>query len=77
MFLGWVIPITVCSSCSDLAAEMAAALASASNVFKDNKVYSNKPVHWAETLWKFARNQRGSYSAGGVDAATFYNYSMY
>ncbi|MFS7901311.1 putative cellulase [Helianthus anomalus] len=68
MFLGWVIPVTVCSSCSDLAAEMAAALASASNVFKDNKVYSKKLVHGAETLWKFA---------GGVDDATFYNSSMY
>ncbi|KAM0014537.1 putative cellulase [Helianthus debilis subsp. tardiflorus] len=70
-------PVAVCSSCSDLAAEMAAALASASIVFKDNKVYSKKLVHGAETLWKFARNQRGSYTAGGVDAATFYNSRMY
>ncbi|MFS7978803.1 putative cellulase [Helianthus anomalus] len=70
-------PVTECSSCSDLAAEMAAALASASIVFKDNKAYSKKLVHGAATLWKFARDQRGSYSAGGSDAATFYNSSMY
>ncbi|XP_024964744.1 endoglucanase 25-like, partial [Cynara cardunculus var. scolymus] len=70
-------PVTVCSTCSDLAAEMAAALASASIVFKDNKDYSKKLVHGAETLWKFARNQRGLYSAGGAEAATFYNSSMY
>ncbi|XP_076903082.1 endoglucanase 25-like [Bidens hawaiensis] len=70
-------PVTECSSCSDLAAEMAAALASASIVFKDNKAYSKKLVHGAATLWKFARDQRGSYSTGGSDAATFYNSSMY
>ncbi|KAL7592827.1 endoglucanase 25 [Lactuca sativa] len=70
-------PVTTCSSCSDLAAEMAAALASASIVFKDNKIYSKKLVHGAETLWKFARDQRGLYSGGGSDAATYYNSSMY
>ncbi|XP_071701183.1 endoglucanase 25-like [Rutidosis leptorrhynchoides] len=70
-------PVTECSSCSDLAAEMAAALASASIVFKDDKAYSKKLVHGAATLWTFARNQRGLYSAGGADAATFYNSSMY
>ncbi|XP_071729776.1 endoglucanase 25-like isoform X2 [Rutidosis leptorrhynchoides] len=70
-------PVTICSGCSDLAAEMAAALASASIVFKDNKVYSKKLVHGAETLWKFSRDHRGSYSSGNADAATFYNSSMY
>ncbi|KVI11117.1 Glycoside hydrolase, family 9 [Cynara cardunculus var. scolymus] len=70
-------PVTECSSCSDLAAEMAAALASASIVFKDNKDYSKKLVHGAATLWKFARDQRGMYTASGADAATFYNSSMY
>ncbi|RZC88688.1 hypothetical protein C5167_004065, partial [Papaver somniferum] len=43
-----------CHRCSDLAAEMAAALASASIVFKDNKKYSKKLVHGAETLYQFA-----------------------
>ncbi|KAK8989966.1 hypothetical protein V6N11_064377 [Hibiscus sabdariffa] len=40
-------PVFECHSCSDLAAEMAAALASASIVFKDNKAYSQKLVHGA------------------------------
>ncbi|PWA79252.1 alternative oxidase [Artemisia annua] len=59
-------PVTECSRCFDLAAEMAAALASASIVFKDNKAYSKKLVHGAATLWKFARDQRGMYTAGGA-----------
>ncbi|KAK4794369.1 hypothetical protein SAY86_012363 [Trapa natans] len=70
-------PVTECHSCSDLAAEMAAALASASIVFKDSKAYSQKLVHGARTLFKFARDQRGRYSAGGSDAALFYNSSSY
>ncbi|KAH9620973.1 hypothetical protein KSS87_023894 [Heliosperma pusillum] len=69
-------PVTVCSSCSDLAAEMAASLAAASIVFKDNRAYSQKLVHGAKTLYAFARNQRGRYSAG-VEAETFYNSTMY
>lgn len=70
-------PVTECHSCSDLAAEMAASLASASIVFKDNKAYSQKLVHGARTLFKFAREQRGRYSAGGSDAAIFYNSTSY
>ncbi|WOK95898.1 hypothetical protein Cni_G04605 [Canna indica] len=70
-------PVYECHSCSDLAAEMAAALSSASIVFKDNKAYSQKLVHGAATLWKFSRNQRGRYSEGGSDAATFYNSTSY
>ncbi|WCJ41917.1 glycosyl hydrolase 9A1 [Euphorbia peplus] len=69
-------PVTQCSSCSDLAAEMAAALASASIVFKDNKAYSQKLVHGAGTLFAFSRTQRGRYSVG-TEAATFYNSSSY
>ncbi|KAF8117813.1 hypothetical protein N665_0008s0155 [Sinapis alba] len=46
---------TLCyDSCSHLGAEMAAALASASIVFKDNRVYSEKLVHGAKTLYKYA-----------------------
>jgi mlo protein len=70
-------PVTECHSCSDLAAEMAAALASASIVFKDDKEYSQKLVHGARTLFKFARDQRGRYSAGGSEAAIFYNSTSY
>ncbi|KAL1811746.1 hypothetical protein DCAR_0623874 [Daucus carota subsp. sativus] len=69
-------PVTECHSCSDLAAEMAAALASASIVFKDNKAYSEKLVHGAKTLFKFARDQRGRYSVG-TEAEIFYNSTSY
>ncbi|KAK6143801.1 hypothetical protein DH2020_024149 [Rehmannia glutinosa] len=69
-------PVTECHSCSDLAAEMAAALASASIVFKDNKVYSQKLVHGAKTLFKFSRDQRGRYSSGN-EASIFYNSTSY
>ncbi|GFY94642.1 glycosyl hydrolase 9A1 [Actinidia rufa] len=70
-------PVYECHSCSDLGAEMAAALASASIVFKDNKAYSQKLVHGARTLFKFARDQRGRYSAGAADAGIFYNSTSY
>lgn len=70
-------PVVECHSCSDLAAEMAAALASASIVFKDSKTYSQKLVHGARTLFKFSRDQRGRYSAGGADASGFYNSTGY
>ncbi|KAI3949365.1 hypothetical protein MKW98_023302 [Papaver atlanticum] len=66
-----------CRRCSDLAAEMAAALASASIVFKNNKKYSKKLVHGAETLYKFARDKRGRYSADITDASIFYNSTSY
>lgn len=69
-------PITECHSCSDLAAEMAASLASASIVFKDNKAYSQKLVHGAKTLFKFSRDQRGRYSVGS-EAEIFYNSTGY
>ncbi|XP_015083721.1 endoglucanase 25 [Solanum pennellii] len=69
-------PVTECHGCSDLAAEMAAALASASIVFKDNKAYSQKLVHGARTLFKFSRDQRGRYSVGN-EAETFYNSTGY
>ncbi|KAL1534964.1 cellulase [Salvia divinorum] len=69
-------PVMECHSCSDLAAEMAASLASASIVFKDNKAYSQKLVHGAKTLFKFSRDQRGRYSNGN-EAGMFYNSTGY
>lgn len=66
-----------CHACSDLAAEMAAALASASIVFKEDKAYSQKLVHGAKTLFKFSRDQRGRYSDSGTEASIFYNSTMY
>nr|GMD42357.1 endoglucanase 25-like [Ipomoea batatas] len=59
-------PVIECQSCSDLAAEIAAALASASIVFKDREAYSQKLVQGARTLFKFSRDKRGRYSAGGL-----------
>uniref|UniRef100_A0A0D6QVT8 Endoglucanase n=1 Tax=Araucaria cunninghamii TaxID=56994 RepID=A0A0D6QVT8_ARACU len=70
-------PVYECHSGSDLGAEMAAALAAASIVFKDNKLYSQKLVKGAKALFKFSRTQRGRYSASGSDAALFYNSSGY
>ncbi|XP_033137944.1 endoglucanase 25 isoform X2 [Brassica rapa] len=71
-------PVTTCNGgCSDLAAEMAAALASASIVFKDNREYSKKLVHGAKTVYQFGRTRRGRYSAGTAESAKFYNSSMY
>ncbi|KZV43705.1 endo-1,4-beta-glucanase [Dorcoceras hygrometricum] len=69
-------PVIESHSCSDLAAEMAAALASASIVFRDNKAYSEKLVHGAKTLFKFSRLRRGRYSLGN-EAEIFYNSSGY
>lgn len=71
-------PVTQSSNCGDLASEMAAALASASIVFKDNKAYSQKLVHGAKTLFKFGREGgRGLYSPAGSEASIFYNSTSY
>ncbi|THU71374.1 hypothetical protein C4D60_Mb04t00720 [Musa balbisiana] len=70
-------PVYECHSCSDLAGEMAAALAAASIVFKDSKTYSEKLAHGARTLFKYGRDQRGRYSPGGSDPSLFYNSTSY
>ncbi|CAA7399268.1 unnamed protein product [Spirodela intermedia] len=70
-------PVYTCHSCSDLASEMAAALAAASIVFKDSKTYSDKLVHGAATLWKYGRSQKGRYSPNGADSSIFYNSTSY
>ncbi|XP_077227047.1 endoglucanase 12-like [Tasmannia lanceolata] len=68
-----------CSSAPDLAGEMAAALASASIVFRDNVAYSKKLVKGAETLFKFARDfgKRTPYSRGNPYIDQFYNSTGY
>ena len=59
---------------SDLAAETAASLASASILFKGtDNAYSNELVQHAEELYAFADQYRGKYSDSIADAATFYN----
>lgn len=66
-------PVSTCQSCSDLPAEMAAALASASLVFGDNVTYSEKLVHAAKSLFQFSMDHPGTYSILGSDAAKYYD----
>ncbi|EEF47322.1 endoglucanase 7 [Ricinus communis] len=63
----------------DLAGEMAAALAAASIVFRDNTAYSKKLVKGAETLFAFARDpgRRRAYSRGQPYIEPFYNSTGY
>ncbi|KAJ6852251.1 endoglucanase 10-like [Iris pallida] len=75
--INYLRPVYECHSCSDLASEMAAALAAASIVFRDSRTYSEKLVHGAKTLFKFGRDQRGRYSPGGSDPSFFYNSTGY
>lgn len=64
---------------SDLAGEMAAALAAASIVFQDESAYSKKLAKGAETLFSFAREsgKRASYSRGQPYIEPYYNSSGY
>ncbi|MEL6383162.1 MAG: glycoside hydrolase family 9 protein [Cyanobacteria bacterium J06626_18] len=59
---------------TDLAAEAAAALASASIIFRPtNKAYADKLLENAEQLYEFADTYRGKYSDAIPNAQTFYN----
>ncbi|SDO35465.1 glycoside hydrolase family 9 protein [Lentzea jiangxiensis] len=59
---------------SDLAGEYAAAMASASMVFKDtDPTYAATLLTHAKQLYTFADTYRGKYSSCITDAATFYN----
>ncbi|CAN6972808.1 unnamed protein product [Brassica rapa subsp. trilocularis] len=63
-------PVGLCfTKCSQLAAEMSAALASASIVFKDDRDYSKKLIHAARTLYNFAESSITwlYYGTGDVD----------
>ena len=58
---------------SDLAGETAAALASASILFKGrDDAYSGSLLWHAKKLYKFADDCRGKYSDSITDAAKFY-----
>lgn len=63
----------------DLAGEMAAALAAASIVFRDNDAYSKKLVQGAETVFAFARDRgrRRAYSRGNPGVEPYYNSTGY
>ncbi|KAG6539149.1 hypothetical protein ZIOFF_004302 [Zingiber officinale] len=69
---------SVWARCSDLAAEVAAALAVASIVFKNDKVNSYKLVHGVFTLWKFASRdiKHKNVYVGQWDAASFNSTSL-
>lgn len=59
---------------SDLAAETAAALASASIIFKESDpTYSSELLRHAKELYQFADQYRGKYSDSITDAQQFYN----
>ncbi|CAK7326002.1 unnamed protein product [Dovyalis caffra] len=64
---------------ADLAGEMAAALAAASIVFRDNEAYSKKLVKGAETVYAFARDggKRQKYSRGNPYIEPYYNSTGY
>lgn len=73
-------PTLTCQSGPDLAGEMAAALAAASIVFKDDNVYSTKLIKGAQTLFAFARDsgKRTAYSRPyPADIAPYYNSTGY
>ncbi|XP_031478965.1 endoglucanase 12-like [Nymphaea colorata] len=63
----------------DLAGEMAAALAAASIVFKDDAAYSKRLVAAAATVFDFARDRgrRATYSRGNPAIDMFYNSTSY
>ncbi|TXG65161.1 hypothetical protein EZV62_006436 [Acer yangbiense] len=58
--------------CPALAGEMAAALASASIVFKDSQDYSRKLVHGAKVLFNFATQEQGAKYTGNADPFSVY-----
>ncbi|XP_010277803.1 PREDICTED: endoglucanase 12-like [Nelumbo nucifera] len=72
-------PTQVATAGPDLAGEMAAALASASIVFRDDPAYSQKLVKGATALFKFARDsgKRTPYCRGNPYIETFYNSTGY
>jgi endoglucanase len=72
-------PTQICGSGPDLAGEMAAALAAASIVFRNNGAYSNKLIKGAQTLFAFARDpgKRTRYSGNNDYITPYYNSTGY
>lgn len=72
-------PVQTTSSGPDLGAEVAAALAAASIVFKDDTAYSKKLVRGATAAYKFARDsgRRQRYSKGNPYIEPYYNSTGY
>ncbi|XP_022743148.1 endoglucanase 12 [Durio zibethinus] len=72
-------PVQIAFSAPDLAGEMAAALAAASIVFRDNDDYSRKLIKGAQTVFAFARDggKRRPYSRGNPYIEPYYNSTGY
>lgn len=72
-------PVQTANAGPELGGEMAAALAAASIVFRDNAAYSKKLIKGAATLFSFARDngKRAPYSRGNPYIETFYNSTGY
>jgi len=73
-------PTYTCDSsnkCSEVAASMAAALASGSIVFKDDATYSNKLLDKAKKIYKFAQEYKGNngYTAANGFYTSFSGYN--
>ena len=62
---------------TDVAAETAAAMASASLVFKSDSTYSSTLLRHAKELFTFADKYRGLYSESIPEVATYYNSTGY
>ncbi|RWV95832.1 hypothetical protein BHE74_00031184 [Ensete ventricosum] len=72
-------PVQPANSAPDLGGEVAAALAAASIVFRDDGAYSQKLLKGAATVYKFARDpgHRTPYSQGNRYIEPFYNSTGY
>ncbi|KAI9107172.1 hypothetical protein K1719_021781 [Acacia pycnantha] len=72
-------PTQMITAGPDLAGEMAAALAAASIVFRDNTSYSQTLANNAAKLYVFARDsgKRSPYSRGNLNIEPYYNSSGY
>lgn len=72
-------PVQTSTSAPDLGGEVAAALAAASLVFKEENAYSNRLVDAAKTAYRFATEtvNKAPYSTGNQLIAQFYNSSGY
>ncbi|WOL01301.1 hypothetical protein Cni_G10017 [Canna indica] len=72
-------PVQMASSAPDLGGEVAAALAAASIVFRDEATYSKKLLKGAAAVYKFARDSghRSPYSRGVLSIELFYNSTGY
>lgn len=72
-------PVQTSFAGADLGGEMAAALAAASIVFRDNRAYAKKLIKGAETVFRFARDEgkRAPYSRGNLYISPYYNSTGY